>query len=469
MITESLGKDLLSFLEKNETVWVSVSVGSRGPVKNLNRGSLVFVSISFIVLMIISSAWLIFYFIQKIRDTNARDRSQVTHTHTHTHTNIYRRLGDAAKKAISKLTTRTVKRGDKETEPDFNHCAVCIEGYQLNDVVRILPCKHVFHKMCVDPWLNEHCTCPMCKLNILKALGIMPNLQCVDNVGFDMERMTRTHSSSQRVALMDVTSETSISVEPLTRSGSSQLLSESELTHTHTHRTGEINIAVTKEWFIVGSFAVLSVLTLCYMIIRATGNTYDNTPLLVFNVSHGALTRFSVELRNNTKGEITELLNQLFNRSYYTQADYLQAWINLQDSVKRQTFLNTHSKDVKYAAVYGVNRFSALSTQQFKDLYLRAHPHEVSKYRFFQDGRLGAPVYPRKFDWRDHGAVGPVRDQKSCGGCWAFSVVSAIESVRVKDGGTFQSLSVQQVLDCAYKSEGCMGGSPVVTLNWLKQ
>lgn len=82
MITESLGKDILSILEKNETVLVSVSVGSRGAVKNLNRGSLVFVSISFIVLMIISSAWLIFYFIQKIRDTTARDRSQVTCANT---------------------------------------------------------------------------------------------------------------------------------------------------------------------------------------------------------------------------------------------------------------------------------------------------------------------------------------------------------------------------------------------------
>lgn len=260
MIKESMGKDILTYLEKNETVVVSVAVGTRGPVKNLNRGSLVFVSISFIVLMIISSAWLIFYFIQKIRDTNARDRSQ-------------RRLGDAAKKAISKLTTRTVKRGDKETEPDFNHCAVCIEGYQQNDIVRILPCKHVFHKMCVDPWLNEHCTCPMCKLNILKALGIMPNLKCVDNVAFDMDHLSRTHSSSQRVALMDVSSETSVSVEPLTRSGSSQLFSDLELTHSH--RSGDINIAVTKEWFIVGSFGVLSILTLCYMIIRATGGSYS--------------------------------------------------------------------------------------------------------------------------------------------------------------------------------------------------
>lgn len=51
--------------------------------------------------------------------------------------------------------------------------------------------------------------------------------------------------------------------------------------------------------------------------------------LLMFNVTHGALTDFSDELRN-TKGQILELLNQLFNRSYYSEADYLQAWINLQ-------------------------------------------------------------------------------------------------------------------------------------------
>uniref|UniRef100_A0A8C2D9K4 Ring finger protein 130 n=1 Tax=Cyprinus carpio TaxID=7962 RepID=A0A8C2D9K4_CYPCA len=260
MITESFGKEILGFLEKNQTVLVSVMVGSRGLPKNINRGSLVFVSISFIVLMIISSAWLIFYFIQKIRDTSARDRSQ-------------RRLGDAAKKAISKLTTRTVKRGDKETEPDFNHCAVCIEGYQLNDVVRILPCKHVFHKMCVDPWLNEHCTCPMCKLNILKALGVMPNLPCMDNMAFDMDRMSRSQTSSQRTALVDLSSETSISLEPLRHSSSSQLPSDEELIP----RSGEINIAVTKEWFIVASFGVLSALTLCYMIIRATASapTYE--------------------------------------------------------------------------------------------------------------------------------------------------------------------------------------------------
>ena len=36
-----------------------------------------------------------------------------------------------------------------------------------------LICRHEFHKSCVDPWLLEHRTCPICKTNILKAFGIV--------------------------------------------------------------------------------------------------------------------------------------------------------------------------------------------------------------------------------------------------------------------------------------------------------
>ncbi|XP_034961532.1 E3 ubiquitin-protein ligase RNF130 isoform X1 [Zootoca vivipara] len=259
MITELKVKEILNYLEKNMSVIIAIAVGTRYPNKNFSRGSLVFVSISFIVLMIISSAWLIFYFIQKIRYTSARDRNQ-------------RRLGDAAKKAVGKLTTRTVKKGDKETDPDFDHCAVCIESYKQNDVVRILPCKHVFHKTCVDPWLSEHCTCPMCKLNILKALGIVTNVPCADNMAFDMERLTRGQLGNRRSVLGDLTSDTSLTLEPLRTSGISQFPQDGELTP----RTGEINIAVTKEWFIIASFGLLSALTLCYMIIKATASLNAN-------------------------------------------------------------------------------------------------------------------------------------------------------------------------------------------------
>lgn len=193
MIPEPFGRELLSLLERNLSVQVRVLVGQNSP-----RSSLVFVSVSFIVLLGVSSAWLLFYCAQRLR-SSTRGRSQ-------------RGFGDAAKKAIRKLTTRTVRRGDKETDPDFNHCAVCIESYQLNDVVRILPCKHVFHKGCVDPWLNEHCTCPMCKLNILKALGIVTSIPCVDSVSLDGSRFSPA-SRSQRTPLSD-SLQPSIILEP---------------------------------------------------------------------------------------------------------------------------------------------------------------------------------------------------------------------------------------------------------------
>lgn len=37
------------------------------------------------------------------------------------------------------------------------------------DELRVLPCKHEFHKGCGDPWLREHHTCPLCKADILDA------------------------------------------------------------------------------------------------------------------------------------------------------------------------------------------------------------------------------------------------------------------------------------------------------------
>lgn len=60
--------------------------------------------------------------------------------------------------------------------------------------------------------------------------------------------------------------------------------------------------------------------------------------LLMFSVTHGALTGFSEEL-HNTKGQILELFSQRFNRSYYSDADYLQAGVSFQVCEHRNTII----------------------------------------------------------------------------------------------------------------------------------
>ncbi|XP_015227082.1 PREDICTED: RING finger protein 150 isoform X1 [Cyprinodon variegatus] len=174
MIPAPKGQELLTLLERRFVVMMHISVGTGNLQKHVSATSVVFVSISFIILMIISLAWLLFYYIQRFRYANSAERNQ-------------RHMGDAAEKALSKLQVCTLRKGDKETEADFDSCAVCIECYKANDVVRILPCRHVFHKHCVDPWLQEHRTCPMCKINIFKALGIQFSADCTGETPPDNE------------------------------------------------------------------------------------------------------------------------------------------------------------------------------------------------------------------------------------------------------------------------------------------
>lgn len=159
-IKRALGVELADALvNRTNAVYVEIAVGETISQKKwqVNPTSVLFVSVSFIVLMVISLAWLVFYYVQRFRYVHARDKTE-------------KRLTCAAKKAIAKLPTRTVSKKTEDDESD--NCAVCLDGYKAGDVVRILPCQHEFHKMCIDPWLVEHRTCPMCKLNILKELGL---------------------------------------------------------------------------------------------------------------------------------------------------------------------------------------------------------------------------------------------------------------------------------------------------------
>jgi hypothetical protein len=50
--------------------------------------------------------------------------------------------------------------------PCIGNCAICQEDWENNEVVRKLPCEHVFHIMCIDKWFSENNVCPVCRYSM---------------------------------------------------------------------------------------------------------------------------------------------------------------------------------------------------------------------------------------------------------------------------------------------------------------
>ena len=93
---------------------------------------------------------------------------------------------------------------------------------------------------------------------------------------------------------------------------------------------------------------------------------------------------------------------------------------------------------------------------------------------YIETSRTGAKALPASIDWRNFNGqnwMTAVKDQGSCGSCWAFSAVGVVEAVyniATQDPGLDLDLSEQYLVSDCYGSDSCCGGWHDDALDYVK-
>ncbi|CAB4019593.1 Cathepsin O, partial [Paramuricea clavata] len=142
-----------------------------------------------------------------------------------------------------------------------------------------------------------------------------------------------------------------------------------------------------------------------------------------------------------------------------------------QDSLKRQAMLNMREKELKGKAVYGVNKFSDWTKEEFlghlskfSNVSMKTQPSTSCCHIIYH-----GPPSQSSWDWRKKHKVTSVKNQGDCGSCWAFASTGVVETqwAIAKKLTSPLELSVQEFVSCSHNA-GCNGGTIRNTLYWLE-
>lgn len=179
---------------------------------------------------------------------------------------------------------------------------------------------------------------------------------------------------------------------------------------------------------------------------------------------------------NNVKKVFAAFTNK-FQRSYKNQGEYQDRLSNFMKNYQIVTDHNNNNSDFQLE----MNKFSDLSDREFQsmlglDAAAAAEAQNDPEAEQFVQTNVDQSSYPASLDWRDKGVIAFMKNQASCGSCYAFNTLESIQALyHLKKGGVSNpadilNLSEQQIVDCStsFGNQGCNGGLMSNTYNYLK-
>ena len=118
--------------------------------------------------------------------------------------------------------------------------------------------------------------------------------------------------------------------------------------------------------------------------------------------------------------------------------------------------------------------FHGMSDEQWASTYLMDSSLEEAPEDGWVMDAGNVQDTPETFDWRDDasGCVHVIRDQKSCGSCWAFALSEVVSDryCLATNGEITNIMSPQYLMDCvgsSHGASGCRGAATLTVSNYL--
>ena len=158
---------------------------------------------------------------------------------------------------------------------------------------------------------------------------------------------------------------------------------------------------------------------------------------------------------------------QKFIKKYQKKYESINEFLARYEVFRRNVMETFKEENSLYRT--GITKFSDLTKQEFAKIYLNLNYDAMAMANFDPTIVKVSNAAPAAYDWRDYGRVSPVKDQGSCGSCWAFATVANLEGLYYAKKGVMKTFSEQMLVDCDTSDSACNGGLMEYAFTWLKK
>ncbi|XP_031284122.1 E3 ubiquitin-protein ligase ATL76-like [Pistacia vera] len=108
---------------------------------------------------------LLFFLLHKNRNRQ-RDRLRIREREGSDSDPETRERQGIAQEALEQLLPLTNYGHQLDKSENSSYCVICLESFTDGEPCRVFPvCNHIFHSSCIDAWLKDHLTCPVCRIS----------------------------------------------------------------------------------------------------------------------------------------------------------------------------------------------------------------------------------------------------------------------------------------------------------------